>query len=71
MSEGVKRWGDILSLENLEEAIPRLDRASFVKGNTPLGLVLEGVGKLEIAGKLTTEKASAERKRLRKLAGQE
>ena len=70
MSEGIKKWGDILSLENLGEAIPRLDRASFVKGNTPLGLVIGGVDRLEEAGRLTAQKAQNERKRLRKLAGQ-
>ena len=70
MSEGIKKWGDILSLENLEEAIPRLNRTSFTKGNTPLGLVIGEVNRLETAGKLTAEEAQTERKRLRKLAGQ-
>ncbi len=59
-----------MSLEELEEAIPRLNRISFTKGGTPLGLVVEGIDKLEGAGRLTTKKADAERKRLRKLAGQ-
>lgn len=70
MTEGIKKWGDPLSLDDLEAAIPRLDGASFVRGNTSLGLVIGGVNRLEEAGRLTAEKAQNERKRLRKLAGQ-
>lgn len=70
MSEGVKKWGDCLSLDELRTAISNVNRVSFTRGDAPLGLIIERVDRLETAGKLTREKALAERKRLRKLAGQ-